>query len=350
MGCETSLLTVREGSGEPGDPIAESHRHAFERIPILSSLRHSPDLRRALAERAASVDVVHNHGLWLMPNVDAGRVATRAAKPLIVSPRGMLTEAALKFSKRKKALFWELFQRDALASAMVWHATSVDEANDIRAFGIQAPVAMIPNGVDLQDTTASHCPQQPRRTLLFLSRLHPMKGLPNLITAWSLIASQRLDWDLVIAGPDEAGHRSDLDKQIARINPARIRFAGAVSGVEKTELLARADLFVLPTRSENFGLAVAEALAAGLPAIVTRGAPWAGLETYRCGWWIDHGVEPLVAALLEATALLPAARKEMGVRGRAWMARDFGWDSIACQMIELYSWIAGHGKRPASAY
>lgn len=348
LGCESSLLTVREIQGEPSYRAAEAHTHSFAQTPVVSSLRLSSDLRRVLGKRAQSVDIVHNHGLWLMPNVYAGRAAARVSTPLVVSPRGMLAKPALKFSPRKKRLFWALMQRDALARAAAWHATSAEEADDIRAYGVQAPIAVIPNGVDVPEMPVSQCVEKNRRTLLFLSRLHPKKGLPNLIAAWSRVAHELTDWDIVIAGPDESGHRSDLEAQIADLNVPRIGFAGAVFGDEKADLLRTADLFVLPTQSENFGIAVAEALAAGIPAIVTKGAPWVGLETERCGWWIDHGVEPLAAALIEAMALPKSDLREMGLRGRKWMARDFSWDRIGREMLDLYVWLKQGGDPPDS--
>ena len=126
----------------------------------------------------------------------------------------------------------------------------------------------------------------------------------------------------------------------------RVVFDGSVHGAEKTRVLQEADLFVLPTQNENFGLVVAEALAAGIPAIVTRGAPWSGLETERCGWWVERGVEPLLTALRAATALPDGERLTMGLRGRAWMQREFSWDRIARQMLDVYSWIIGQSDPP----
>lgn len=310
-------------------------------------MRLSRALSAGLRRSSDHVDVFHNHGLWLFPNVSAGRVAASAAKPLIVSPRGMLAPEALKFSARKKWLFWMLLQRSALAHAAAWHATCLEEAEDIRAFGINSPIAIIPNGVDDASLLATHDPRRKVRTALFLSRIHPKKGLPNLIAAWAGIEGQRPDWELVIAGPDEGGHRAELVKQAADLGANSIRFLEAVYEDEKADRLASADLFVLPTKSENFGVAVAEALAAGLPAIVTKGAPWSGLADHGSGWWIDHGVEPLKAALLDATSLSVEVRNEMGVRGRAWMARDFGWDVIGREMASVYRWVAGSGERPS---
>ena len=315
-------------------------------MPGLRSLRLSSALRRALVSRAAIADLFHAHGLWLMPNVYAGSVSQAAGKPLVVSPRGMLAPAALKFSRGKKRLFWHLLQQRAYARAALWHATSGEEAQDIRNFGIATPIAVIPNGIDLPPLVADHAEVVSRRTVLFLSRLHPKKNIPVLLEAWRQINAQIPNWQLVIAGPDERGYAVQLEAQVAKDDIQQVQFLGPVYGAAKDALLRGADLFVLPTLSENFGIAVAEALAAGVPAIVSKGAPWPGLAAERAGWWIDHGVVPLVAALLEATAMTAVERRAMGLRGRDWMARDFGWDQIAQDMASVYGWVLGAADRP----
>ena len=324
----------------------QSYPQDFVHVPGLRSLRFSSALRRALVKRALTADLFHAHGLWLMPNVYAGSVSQSAGKPLVVSPRGMLAPAALKFSRGKKCVFWHLLQRRAYSQAALWHATSSEEAQDIRDFGVSAPIAVVPNGIDLPPVVAAHAASATCRTVLFLSRLHPKKNIPVLLEAWRQINAQRPDWQLVIAGPDERGYAAQLVAQVAQGAIQRVQFVGAVYGAAKDALLHQADLFVLPTQSENFGIAVAEALAAGVPAIVSKGAPWQGLKTERSGWWIDHGVEPLVAALLDATAMVAADRRAMGLRGRNWMARDFGWDRIALDMASVYGWVLGSAVRP----
>ena len=345
-GCGADMLAVGNAN-TPVTPGLRCFPGFLQRAPILRGLRFSPALRRAGVAEAAQSDVVHAHGLWLMPNVYAGHAAAHAGKPLVISPRGMLAAEALAFSPRKKRLFWHLLQRRAYAGAGVWHATCAQEAGEFRAFGITEPIAIIPNGIDLPEGTALHAERTSQRTLLFMSRLHPKKGLPILLEAWARLAPLRPEWRLVIAGPDEAGHRAELEKTIrARAIPG-VSMPGPVSGEAKQALLLNADLFVLPTLNENFGIAVAEALAFGIPAIVTKGAPWQGLDSEACGWWIEHGVEPLLAALLEATALPSSARRDMGLRGREWMARDFGWPAIGRQMAEVYRWLLGEGPQPA---
>ena len=353
-GCEVQQTLLSVGIAPP--PVHSQHslhptagryfRHDWAAVPVLRGLRRSAALRTAAFDHARSADLIHTHGLWLMPNIYAGKAAQHAGKPLIVSPRGMLAPAALAFSRHKKALFWRMLQGPAYARAALWHATSAEEADDIRRFGIAAPIALIANGIDLPEQPAPHSDVRKDRTILFLSRLHPKKNLPGLIDAWHRIAADRPDWRLVIAGPDEGGHRAQLEAQAAQLGAARIAFTGPVYGPDKAALIARADLFVLPTQSENFGIAVAELLAAGVPTIVTKGAPWEGLDKHRAGWWIDHGTGPLVSALQAATALPPAERRAMGLRGRAWMARDFGWDRIAGEMAAAYRWVLGQGDRP----
>ncbi|WP_338243129.1 glycosyltransferase [Aurantiacibacter hainanensis] len=350
LGSWADIYTVVDCSHEPPEPNVFTFPQDWGSMPVLSGLRASRSLSAGLEMRAADVDILHNHGLWLMPNVAIGRVAAKSMKPLIVSPRGMLAPEALRFSAWKKKLFWALLQKPAFKQVVAWHATSQEEADDIRAFGIEAPIAIIPNGVDVTTATAKHDPRRQKRTALFLSRLHPKKGLPGLIAAWAEIALQRPSWELVIAGPDEGGHRAKLTQQIEESGATSIRFAGPIYGSEKARLLTSADLFVLPTKSENFGIAVAEALAAGVPAIVTKGAPWSGLREQNCGWWIDHGTEPLKATLLEATALPSEVRKQMGARGRAWVLQDFGWDAIGREMDATYRWVAGNGDFPSCMY
>jgi glycosyltransferase involved in cell wall biosynthesis len=281
--------------------------------------------------------------------VDAGRVALRARKPFIVAPRGMLGPAALAFSHTKKRIVWALLQGDVVRRASCIHATSEQEHDEIRDFGLINPIAIIPNGIDsLELDSHSKVATNFGRIVLSLGRIHPKKGLDRLVRAWACVESAYPEWRLRIVGPDELGHASELTGLAVELKTRRVSIEGSVSGNAKTAAYREADLFVLPTLNENFATTVAEALAAGTPVIATKGAPWPGLEREGCGWWIDHGVEQLVAALAKAMQMRRETLQGMGAKGRAWMARDFSWERVARDMLDVYRWLCVGGEPPAT--
>ena len=294
----------------------------------------------------AAPEIVHDHGLWLPTNHAAAQAARRLGVPLVATTRGMLASQALLQSRLRKRLAWAIYQRRNLAGAAVLHATADAEAQSIRDAGLRAPVAVIPNGVTVPDEVLlpARAAGAPRRAL-FLARLHPQKGLPMLLDAWASV--RPAGWELVVAGPDDVGHRGDLEVQAQRLGLAEVSFQGAVADAAKWDLYRSADLFVLPTYSENFGVVVAEALASGVPVVTTTGAPWADLETHACGWWVAPETRAIAHALRAATGASDAERAAMGARGRALVARAYGWPGIAARMAEVYAWVLGRGALPS---
>lgn len=322
--------------------------HEAQSNAISNILRTSPDLRKALFSDARDGSILHAHGLWLMPNVYPALAARRyrGAARLIHAPRGMLGRAALDISYWKKKSFWWCLQRSALKAADCLHATADSEYEEIRSVGLKNPVAVIPNGIDLPDIVGVPRERQSNRVVVSLGRLHPKKGLDRLIRAWIKVESDFPEWRLRIIGPSEVNHGEALKELAFSLGAQRITVEGPIFGDTKLAVYRSADLFVLPTLNENFALTVAEALAAEVPVISSKGAPWSGLETQHCGWWIDHGVEALARSLRVAMILPPEKLHEMGVRGRSWMSKDFGWNKIALDMLEVYRWLRLGGEPP----
>jgi glycosyltransferase involved in cell wall biosynthesis len=312
-------------------------------------LGRSPALRRWLDRQCGDgrTHLLHNHGMWQMNAVYPAWAAAQFNVPLVWSPRGTLSEWALQHKAGRKRLFWRVVQRNALERTTCFHATADSEHEDIRRLGFKQPIAVIPNGIDVPSSAldaAKSCSAS--RTVLFLSRLHPGKGLENLLQAWSALELRFPDWRLRIVGDDGGYHgtygfRDRLVSLAHSLRLSAVTFSGPLFGVLKENAFREAALFVLPTYSENFGVAVAEALSHGTPVITTKGAPWAGLQEHNAGWWIDIGVEPLRACLQEAMHLSSAELSAKGARGRAWMERDFSWSTIGERMAETYRWVCG---------
>ena len=333
-------------------PSAEGKNYAIHYFPIgetrpsrLQALvRMRNDLARKVGEHAGS-SIIHDQGVWMMNNHLSVGVAKKTTTPIVVSLRGMLEPWALNHKAFKKKIAWTLYQKKDLDSVDLIHATSLQEAENFLELGLRKPVAILPNGVDLPQWRERSPSMDGKKTIFFLSRVHPKKGLLNLVTAWQ--QAKVPGWKIIIAGPDEAGHKQEV---MAAINAAGLQesfeFVGAIGDEAKWEWYFNADLFVLPTFSENFGIVIAEALACGVPVITTTGTPWQELETHGCGWWIDADVTPLVGALQSAMALSDGDRHEMGQRGRSLIADRYSWAKIATDMASAYSWLLGNKSKP----
>ncbi len=294
-------------------------------------------------------DIYHGHGLWQIPIHNMVKIAGLKKIPYVISPRGMLRPWALERRSLKKKIALKLYQKKDLDYAACLHATSQKEAEEILDLGFKNPVAVIPNGIDLtENPLRTKKSMNLKKTILYLSRIFPMKGLEELITAWSIIKkTDRKDWKIKIVGNGEEKYINELKILIAKKKlENEIELGGPQYGKEKIDTLHSSDLFVLPTYGENFGMAIAEALACGLPVITTKGAPWHGLQTYNAGWWIDIGAAPLAEALTEAMRLSDDERKQMGLNGRKLVEENYSIEIVAKQMIRLYEWILYNTKKP----
>jgi glycosyltransferase involved in cell wall biosynthesis len=294
-------------------------------------------------------DILHDHGIWLRANNLSARVSRDRSLTRVISPRGMLEPWCLNHHRFRKRVAWKLYQHHDLKSASAFHATSDEEAQNIRSLGFEQPVIQLPNGVSMP-LGAESISSKPggRREVLFLSRIHPKKGLINLLEAWRRTAAP--GWQLRIAGPADAVHLDQLKRFVdsAKLNRS-VCFQDSIGESEKWDALHEASIVVLPSFSENFGIVVAEALAVGTPVITTTGTPWTKVREHRCGWYVEPTVDGIADGLAEAMATGATEFAEMGQRGVRWMEEEFGWPDIGRRMVTAYQELLGRQRETGLA-
>jgi glycosyltransferase involved in cell wall biosynthesis len=333
---------------------AESQAPGIVRFPLSRLAWFTGNSTRLTFDRlAADADLLHIHGLWSHHAVAARRAAERNRKPYIVSAHGMLDPWALHNKTWKKRMYSMLVERKNLAGAACLRALTLDEAADYRRYGLRAPIAVVPNGIDVPPSLwpAAFLRKFPelrgRRIALFLGRVHFKKGLDLLCRAWAA-ALREPGTHLVIAGPDSEGTRANLEALIATLGIGpQVTFTGMLERELKWSALAAAHVFVLPSYSEGFSVAVLEALSAGVPVIVSRQCHLPEIAARGCGWVVPTRTAALAEALGEALALTPAGRERYAASGRRLVEECFAWPIVAARMAAVYEWVLG-GPRPHS--
>lgn len=280
--------------------------------------------------------IFHDNGVWLPSNLMSATIALLKGIPIVVSPHGMLTVWAFRFRPLKKIVFWHFFQKRLLDKVSFVHCTSESEAQELGQLLSEPRITITGLGVSRPDFPEK---ESRERIVLFLSRIHPKKGLDELIRVWARI--NPLGWRLVVAGTDSGNYQAKMFGLAATLGILdRIDFVGPVFGPSKWALYDKAMLFVLPTHSENFGMVIAEALASGVPVITTKEAPWRVLEECACGWWIDKGEAELEMAMRHALNLPDAQLAAMGENGRSLMRNRYSWQKVTVDLNEEYQRIA----------
>lgn len=321
-----------------------------------SVLGWSRAMERTASLQAADISVVHQHALWTGLSRIASRLRDRHGIPALVTPHGALEKWALRKSVWKKEIALALYERNNLHNATCLHACSEQEKTGFREYGLKNPIAVIPNGVSTVWLESSgdaeafrsryNLPAQ-KRIMLFLSRVTPVKGLPMLMDALQSIRNLLDDWIVVIAGSGESDHLKEVQERIQKLHlEDYIYFTGPLFDQVKRDAFAAAELFVLPTKRENYGIVVAEALGAGVPVLTTKGAPWESLVTRQCGWWVDVDSDALAGALKSSLASTPDTLRVMGERGKQLVVEEHTWARRAKMTIELYQWLLGHRGKP----
>ena len=318
--------------------------------PATGPLRRHPALKSAVRAAVAKADVVHVHAVWEEVQHQAARAALRAGVPYLVTPHGMLDPWSLSQSRLKKALYYAWRLRATLRRARALHFTTETEADLVAPLRLGTPPLVETLGVDLAEFEQLPPPGEfrsrydlaDRPLLLFLGRIHPKKGLDLLIPAF---ADAKLDDVLlVIAGPDGDGYRAKVEAEVAaRGLMGRVLFTGMLRGRDRVSALADADLFVLPSYQENFGIAVVEALAAGTPVLISDQVNlWRDVAEAEVGGVVRADARQL-AVELRRWMTNSALRTAAAGRARPLVWRRYDWRQIAARWVRHYAEVIGPG-------
>ena len=291
-------------------------------------------------------DLVHIQNIWLPFYHWAILILQKNHTPYIISPRGSLDHWCLNYKRFKKTIALYLYQRKDIDNASAIQTTSEIEAKHVHNLHFKSPISVIPNGIDV--STYSCRTEQSyakiKKQVLFLSRIHPKKGIEVLIDAWELVHKEFPEWKVIIAGNGEERYIHKLSTRIESKHMTDcISIVPPIYGEEKRKLYCESSIFVLPSHSESFGMVIAEALACGVPVITSSFTPWKILNDSGSGWSIDLSVENLATSLANALSLNPKVLFDMGQRGRELIENNYNYTTVAQKNLQLYNWVLNKG-------
>lgn len=356
-GAEVTILTTNSNgdSGQSplavplGTPVQEANYTVrYFACSPWRRYKFSVGLLAWLYQHAHEFDLAHIHALFSPLSTAAATVARDRGLPYVLRPLGTLDPADLQKKKRLKQVYGRLFEAPNMAGAAALHFTSPIEAEVSHRFGTSTQDWVIPLGVqppaalseaERQSLLAQLGIPQNQPLVLYLSRLDPKKGLDLLLPALEQLTAQGIDFHLVLAGgnPQDPAYEQAIAQRVdGGVLGDRTTLTGFVTGSTKAALLGAADLFVLPSYYENFGIAVAEAMAAGVPVIVSKGVYiWPDIAASASGWVCDLTLDGVIQTLTEA--LKDSAQRQLrGQQARAYARENYDWGAIAHQTLAAY--------------
>jgi len=311
----------------------------------------SPGLKNDVL--SSNADILHNHGVWEYTSNICLIWKKRLRKPYIVTPHGMLDSWSINNSRFKKRILYNLLEKKYLSNANCIHALNKEEARSIRKMGLKNPVCVIPNGIDLPDTNKKFAPvwniEKDKKVLLFLGRLHPKKGLENLLLSWKILAknNEQKDWVLVIAGWSQNDYDKKLKSMVSENDLTdSVIFLGSVLGDDKASVLQNADAFVLPSFSEGLPMSVLEAWSYKLPVLMTKECNLSEAFSKDCAIEITTDEYDIADKLSIFFKMEEEDRKELAENAFSLASKKYTWESVAKQMCDVYQWVLGQGKKP----
>jgi len=310
-----------------------------------------PRLLEALSCKVDSIDIFHIHEVWSWPQYASATLARLKEIPYVFTPHGELEPWRTRSKRVKKRAYLTLIANRILSRAACIHAVAPSEIDGLRKIGYKGPITVIPNGIDPENFVKLPHPSQAeaiwpqlrgQRVVLFLSRLSREKGLDQLIPAWAdlMKKSSYRNCLLVLAGPDDRGHRDIVQKLIDKYNLAsKILMTGMVRGYQKMALISRSDIYTLPSYSEGFSVSILENMAAGKPVLITTGCNFPEVASMRAGLSVQSERGALAEALIRLLGLSNSELKIMGQKGRDIILTNYTWSVAAQKMKTVYQCI-----------
>jgi glycosyltransferase involved in cell wall biosynthesis len=347
FGVDVDVFTTT-ANGSSDFPASPEYGEIYEGVRVHYFTRHFPkrffraaDLARILSASVCDFDLVHVHGLWNFTVWSAVRIVRRSPVPYVVSPRGMLDSGSMAHQKWRKMLAYRLVERSGLESATRLHATSASESRSLEALGFADKTFEVPNGFDAPLETPTRGAFRSRINVAgsaplvtYLGRIHPTKRLDLLAAAFQRLHAHYPEARLVIAGPDDERFHKKI-QPLFGASAGAVIWMGELGSEDKWGLLHDSTVLAMCSDSESFGVAVVEAMAAGIPVVVTRTCPWHEVERVRCGFWVEQDPAAIAAALVWIVRNRSEAAA-MGLRGTALARRQYGWSTIGAAMLERY--------------
>ena len=341
VGADVTILTHR---------TEDMNTHLLEgynvRIDFLPKSYKMKDLKKYFDTH--HFDLLQGESMWIPLSHNILSIAKQKHIPYIFVPRGSLEPWSLKQKWFKKKIAMMFYQKKDIQDAACILATACMERDNLRKLGFSNPIAVIPNGIDISEypCRTEEDKKNVKKQILFLSRIHPKKGIELLVKAWKEIHTDYPDWNVVVAGNGDEKYIYQLKSLITKNGLSNsMKIVPPLFGVDKYNLYKQSSLFILPTYSENFGMVIAEALACGVPAITTKNAPWKILNDEKIGWWIDLNIDDIKKSLEYAISLDTDVLFAMGQKGSKVVYDNYYYVNIAKRVYDLYSWIINNGMQ-----
>lgn len=344
FGVDVTLMTIRSKN---------MNVHALEgttaRLKVLEPSFTRKEITRYLKDE--KFHLIQIQSMWDWPYHKVMVEARKLGIPYIVTPRGMLEPWSLSQKKWKKKLAWWLYQRNDVQKSVCVFTTAKMEAEHVTNLGITTCKAVIPNGIETDSYPCKTSVDVVKKQVLFLSRVHVKKGIEVLFEAWKQIHPDYEDWQLLVIGNGEAEYIHSLENRVECLGlKESIKILPPVFGNDKIQIYQESALFCLPSYSENFGMAIAEAMSCGTPVITTTNCPWNILNDTKTGWCIDLNVDNLERALREALSMNPTELYDMGQKASKLIYENFDYRNVTRKTLKLYEWLLNGGEKPEFVY